>query len=261
MEFARKLRAGLALVAVSLWILILDPILRWFVTPLYRLRGDAYLTGWIRWVARTVLGILRLGGVPIDLSERILGTPDTLILMNHQSLLDIPLAVILVEGRFPRIVTRDRYGRGIPLVSPMLRLMDCPLVSPGQRNRRQLQELTEIARTSEHPLLIYPEGTRSRDGRLGPFKRAGLLALLAGRSFEVRVVAVDGLWPAGKFADLPGALVGLRGRVAQAGPFRSPEPDGDLEGFVGEMEERMADLLAGLRESADGPAASGRSAT
>ena len=254
MKFFRTVRAGLGLAALGLAILCMDLVHRILVAPFCRAQPASALkalTTWTQVVSGTILGILRLAGVSIEMSARISGTADTLILMNHQSLLDIPIAFRLVKGRYPRIVTRDRYGRGAPLVSVLLRDLGCPLVSPGSAKRKQLQELAEFGRTTENPVLIYPEGTRSRTGELGRFKRAGLVSVLGAKRWEVFLVTIDGLWRAGKITDLPGALVGARGRLAQAGPFAGPEPGEDVEPFIVQMEEQMSLLLNEMREGTD----------
>jgi 1-acyl-sn-glycerol-3-phosphate acyltransferase len=53
-------------------------------------------------------------------------------------------------------------------------------------------------------VLIYPEGTRARDGRLKPYKKAGTLALMeAAPDLAVVPVAVDGGWIAMRHNFLP----------------------------------------------------------
>ena len=52
-------------------------------------------------------------------------------LMNHQSLFDIPLVVQSVVRGYPRIVTRQRYSRSIPLISHMVKLYQYPVVAPS----------------------------------------------------------------------------------------------------------------------------------
>jgi 1-acyl-sn-glycerol-3-phosphate acyltransferase len=251
MKILRSIRAKLGLALLVLFMLCTDLVHRILVAPACRLRPAAAIrwkTRWTTWISGSILRILRLVGVSIELSARISGTPDTLILMNHQSILDIPIAFQVVRGRYPRIVTRDRYGRGIPLVSVLLKDLGCPLVSPGSGNRKQFQELTELAQATENPVLIYPEGTRSRTGEPGPFRRAGLQSILAAKRWNVFLVAVDGLWRAGKLADLPGALVGLRGQVAQSGPFPGPAPGEDTGPFIARMEDQMSLLLQKMRD-------------
>jgi 1-acyl-sn-glycerol-3-phosphate acyltransferase len=114
-------------------------------------------------------------------------------------------------------------------------------------DRSQLEMLAEVARTTENPILIYPEGTRGRDASLGPFKKAGLAAILAEKRWNVHLIIVDGLWPAGRFKDLPGSLVGLSGVVEHEGPIPGPEPGEDPEPFIKEIHGRIARRLEAMR--------------
>lgn len=247
-------RGYLTLAVVGGFLLAADVLERVVVAPVLwavPARRTSILTAWMRWVADTVLNLLRfLGGVRLDLQARIPGNPGVLVIGNHQSLLDIPVVVQAITGCHPRIVTRRRYARGVPLVSHMLRLSRAPLVDPKEPLRGQLDALSVAARTAEQPLVIFPEGHRSRDGRLRPFKRAGLGAILAARDWTVHLIVVDGFWRAGQFRTLPRTLSDLRGKAVSIGPFAWPNPGADVQAFVDEMERRMAVELERMRGEA-----------
>ena len=55
-----------------------------------------------------------------------------------------------------------------------------------------LRELKEAARTSQVPMVIFPEGTRTKDGEIGEFMTTGLRLILRSRSWKVFVFVVDG---------------------------------------------------------------------
>ncbi|MDD8030317.1 MAG: lysophospholipid acyltransferase family protein [Acidobacteriota bacterium] len=105
-----------------------------------------------------------------------------LVMMNHVSLLD-PL---VFYARFPgraRTVEEERHFRW-PLYGPMLRRIgQIPLDRSHPRKAREsLARAAEFIRTrKDFSFIVFPEGTRTRDGKLGPFKRGGfLLAAEAG---------------------------------------------------------------------------------
>ncbi|HMB69312.1 MAG TPA: lysophospholipid acyltransferase family protein [bacterium] len=245
------LRGILALTVVVVQFLVCDLVQRLVIAPLVRLRPawrDRVLTGWGRAMAGTVLGLLRWpGGARVDLRARVPARPGVLILMNHQSLMDIPVAYKCLERGVPRVVTRSRYGKGIPLISHMLRLYEHPLVEPGRTSREDLLALAETAAASEWPFLIFPEGHRTRDGAIRPFKRAGLEAILARRQWTVYVVVVDGLRRATRFKDFVRHLSSIRGRVESVGPFSSPEREEELDAFIDEMRDVMVRKLEEIR--------------
>jgi len=175
--------------------------------------------------------------------------------MNHQSLMDIPLIVRAMAPGYPRIVTRERYANGKPLISHMVRLYQYPTVNPRATVRSDLRRLTEAAAESPVPVVIYPEGTRTRDGEIGKFKRNGLRAILAGRSWEVWVVTVDGYWECARLEDFREKVSQIRGKMRVDGPFQSPAPDADpagLDDFMDEMRDAMKAGLAALRSGGEG---------
>ena len=100
--------------------------------------------------------------------------------MNHQSVLDIPMAIACGEGVFSKIVTRQRYAQWIPVISHTIRALEYPVVNAGAKagtGRRLLEQLDEVARTSAAPLVLFPEGTRSTDGEIGRFRRRHLVPI------------------------------------------------------------------------------------
>jgi 1-acyl-sn-glycerol-3-phosphate acyltransferase len=166
--------------------------------------------------------------------------------MNHQSLLDIPTAVIMGRPYTPLFVTRRRYGRGIPMVSPMLRLLQAPLVDPESDPRGALKLLKQSALKESSAILIFPEGHRSRDGELGEFRKSGIQVMLKARPMPVYLVVSDGFWVWRKLADSLFEAGRMRGETEVLGPFTPPQ-DG-LDGFVDEMRGRMAAHLLAMRE-------------
>lgn len=220
---------------------------------------DRTLYVWMRVVAALTLrgGVGAVSGARIEMPPALEGTPGTLVLMNHQSLLDIPLGVLAVRDQAPLIVTRRRYARGIPLVSHMLRLYDMPLVDPGSRRQEQVDRLAEVARTAQRPLLLFPEGHRSRDGRIRPFKRGGLEAILRQRSWATHVLVVDGFWRCGRLADFVANIGAVRGRTLCLGPFRYDPSQETPREFSDRMHGEMVDGLAALRASADSESSGG----
>ena len=170
--------------------------------------------------------------------------------MNHQSVLDIPLVVASLESGYPRIVTRKRYMRWIPLISHMVRLYQYPVVDPAANpgdTRRMLKGLTHAARESDVPIALFPEGHRSRTGELGPFMTTGLKILLRQRPWTVYVLVADGFWQRATMKHFLGGMSAIRGRITLAGTLSWSDPRGDSDDFIAGVRELMTTRLGELR--------------
>lgn len=196
-----------------------------------------------------------IGGCFIPRPERIVPTgPGILILMNHQSLFDIPLVVQTVKEGYPRIVTRKRYiSRWIPVISHMVRLYEYPVVDPSANPEEILQSLDELERAgleSDVPIAVFPEGTRTRNGDIGRFKLGGLSRLLAARPWTVYIFVADGFWRAAKFRDFIQGLAHVEGRMEHVGTLEWADPTADPTNFVEEVRNMMQDRLTAMRAGA-----------
>ncbi len=199
-------------------------------------------------MANSVFNVVRrVGGARIPAAPPVPSAAGTLIVMNHQSLLDIPMAVQACSPGYPLFVTRARYAKGIPLISHMLRLYDHPLVHPGRGGRRQLVELARRAVTMEVPLLIFPEGGRTRDGQVRPFQPGGLQAILSARPWNVYLMVVDGFWQCARIGDFTAGVSQVDAKVSRLGPFAFDPAQDDRDAFAQDMRDRLVAELARLR--------------
>jgi 1-acyl-sn-glycerol-3-phosphate acyltransferase len=220
-------------------------------------RRAAIQRAWLHGQARWLLGLARsLGGMRVEI-QGALPEESCVVLANHQSLLDIPIALTLLRGPMPLVPTRARYGRGIPGLSGILRMGGHPMLAQGERatraeHRALIAAADQVAR-GERSLLLFPEGHRSRDGAIGPFMSAGF-ELIMRRAPErpVYVVAIDGLAALRTFADIALRLAGTRARVAIRGPFAVPADPAARAAFVPRMREEMLAAFAGLSDRETG---------
>lgn len=132
----------------------------------------------LRWWATRLLELVRLrvrvmnpDGVAIPP-----GRP-CILMSNHSSLYDIPLVFAALPGSI-RMLTKKELFR-VPIWGRGLAAGE--FVSIDRRDREQAIRDLAAARekmASGIVLWIAPEGTRSRDGRLGPFKKGGFMLAL-----------------------------------------------------------------------------------
>jgi 1-acyl-sn-glycerol-3-phosphate acyltransferase len=125
---------------------------------------------------------LKMNGSSIHVSgvENVPETGGVLFVSNHQSNFDIPILV----GHVPRdkgFIAKLELLK-VPTFSRWMKYLGCIFID----RKDPRQSLTAISNAAEslkagHSIVLFPEGTRSADGTVGPFKAGGLrLALKAG---------------------------------------------------------------------------------
>jgi 1-acyl-sn-glycerol-3-phosphate acyltransferase len=222
----------------------------WPLTAIAKARRNAIVGGWFRFMANSTIGLARVvAGVKLDVRARV--PPGSCVaVMNHQSLLDIPIAYSQVGPPYPLIPTRASYARGIPLVSLLVRLGRLPLIQQKKETRRQdilaIAAGIESVLKGELSMLIFPEGHRTRDGEIGPFMKAGLRSILTRAQRPVFLVVVDGLWRARSTAESLFHFAGQRGVVTVSGPFPAPQEE-EVDAFIDELHARMCAELDAIR--------------
>ena len=120
-----------------------------------------------------------------------------IIISNHQSLLDIPLFMNYFRDKELRFVAKDTLGRHVPLVSEMLRSQEHCLIPRRAKPMEAMRYVEEfghrVVERNQIPIL-FPEGSRTRDGNVGKFYSAGFRRLAESTGLPVVVCALDGGW-------------------------------------------------------------------
>jgi 1-acyl-sn-glycerol-3-phosphate acyltransferase len=202
MRFIRSFLA--CLLALFLILLLFLPVL--VMAGLFR--RDAFIYAAARIVIRAALRVL---GVRADVRglDQADFSAGPVIVCNHLSNLDGPLLVSALRVN-PRVLIKAE-ARKIPLVGWIMKLAGFVFVDRASAARRQeaLAEAIAKIRMERCPFLVFPEGTRSRDGETKEFKKGGfLMALRAGVPvLPVRISGTHRLMP-------PGRLSCAAGRVA-----------------------------------------------
>ncbi len=247
----RGLGSALSLLAVLVWFGLGGLVLRLGILPaawLWPGKRPALTSGYMKAMSRGILLLLGLGGARFRWSGALPTDAPALIVMNHQSLVDILIVTLMARPYVPAFVPRARYARFIPLVSPCIRLLGCPIVDPRRDPRGALAAMEEGARSLEHGLLIFPEGHRSLDGEIRRWRTAGAEAVLRARRMPVYLVVGDGLWTARRFVDFVFNAHTVRGEAEAFGPFAPPEAETEIPAFLTRMRELMVERLRQMRQ-------------
>jgi 1-acyl-sn-glycerol-3-phosphate acyltransferase len=195
-----------AMIAVAFWTcyVIFAGVLG---IPVTLITGDiSFLWSIAMWGAKT--GV-KLGGVKMVVvgREHLDHKSAYIYMSNHVSNLDPPAQVPELPHRIAVMTKAELFK--IPILGRAMRLAQ--FIPVDRKNRdAAIDSVNEAVRTVQSgvSMLVYPEGTRSKDGRLLPFKKGPFhLAMQSGVPVvPITLLGSHQAWPKGKFAIYPGTV-------------------------------------------------------
>lgn len=130
---------------------------------------------WLRWWAGRLVGSARIKYTVID-PHQVKFEPGKryIVMCNHRSHYDIPLSVLAVPASIRMLTKKELFkvplwGRGMTAGE---------FIAIDRHDFEQAKKDLAAARAKMEDgvvLWIAPEGTRSRTGRMGPFKKGGFV--------------------------------------------------------------------------------------
>jgi 1-acyl-sn-glycerol-3-phosphate acyltransferase len=121
--------------------------------------------------------LARLCGVRVHVYglERLAGPGPYIFAPNHQSNFDIAALLGYLPGHNRFVTKKELFAE--PVLGTVLRTLG--MVPVDRENPLEaIQLLEQVVRTERCSLIIFPEGTRSRDGALLPFKKGPFAAAI-----------------------------------------------------------------------------------
>lgn len=164
---------------------------------LRRSRPLSLIGKWVLRMARVILGIrLEVSGI-----EGIEKRKAYIFMSNHMSIIDGPLLFMLIPQSLRIIIKKEAFR--IPIIAQAMRQVG---FIPVDRKRlkggkESIDRASRMIREKGVSFLIFPEGTRSRDGGLQPFKRGGFFLALDSQVdiFPVTIKGTYEMMPKGSF--------------------------------------------------------------
>jgi 1-acyl-sn-glycerol-3-phosphate acyltransferase len=173
--------------------------------------------------------------LPEDIRE---GRQPVIFMSNHESQLDPPVLVAALP--LPAVYIAKQELKYIPFVGWAAWVAGVIFIDRGDRERafRSIQDAARQIREGKN-VVIFPEGTRNRDGRMLPFKKGGFaLALDAGVPI-VPMATVGGhqALASGSLRIRPGKYTLMIGAPVY------PAEHADREGLMKEVRSRIEVLI------------------
>lgn len=127
--------------------------------------------------------------------EKIPDQRPLIIVSNHQSLFDIPAVVYGFRKYYPKFISKIELSRNLPSISYNLRYGKSALIDRenGTQAVKEIFKLGKLIQENNYAACIFPEGTRSKTGRVRKFMTAGINTLLRAAPSAVLVpFVIDG---------------------------------------------------------------------
>jgi 1-acyl-sn-glycerol-3-phosphate acyltransferase len=165
--------------------------------------ATAVFRGWAR-------SLLLAAGIKLEISglENIEPEKSYILIANHQSHMDIPVLTCVLSVPLRIIAKKELFK--IPFLGWGMKGVG--MLSIDRSNRKKsidtLKEAEEIIKTHVLSILAFPEGTRSDDGKIHPFKK-GPFILAINTGLPLLPVSVSGtrkITPKGKISIHPGRV-------------------------------------------------------
>lgn len=185
--------------------------------------------------------------------EHIPGHGPVIYVSNHQTHFDPCLVGLVIRDRPFRAMARDTLFKN-PIMSWIMHGIGAIELERGKGDagamKAALAEL-EAGRT----VMLFPEGTRSRDGAIAPFHR-GVMLIIKRSGAAVVPVAIEGahgVWPYGQSKpQLSGRIAVMAGPAIPAEDLLINGPDAALDRLRREIDAMRIKLRGQLRRASGG---------
>ena len=213
---------ALLVIPFSLIVTLIISILTLFYTVVLR-RGAASVQGLAAWWAKS---ICTASGVAVTVSgtEKLDPNKPYIFAANHQSQFDIFALQGFLGIDFRWLAKKELFQ--VPIWGPAMRSAGYIPVDRS-RGRQALISINEAAEkiAAGTSVIIFPEGTRTRDGKMQDFK-AGAMVLAIKSGVDIVPVAITGSYeilPKGKLLIKPGNISIQLGNPIATGKYTSKD--------------------------------------
>lgn len=129
-----------------------------------------------------------------------------IIVANHQGTYDIPPLIWYLRHLHPKFISKKELGKGIPSISFNLKYGGSALIDRKDKVQavQAIKDLTLYLNKYNRSVVIFAEGTRSRDGIPMRFATAGLKTLFEAMPNALIVpVTITNSWKLNRWGGFP----------------------------------------------------------
>ena len=226
----------------ALILLVIYIFLALLILPLLFLCFILRITKPLYWYVKAAIGLApKILGIKVRVSgqENVDRRQTYVFMANHLSFMDGPLLLWLIPHH-ARIIFKKELT-WIPIIGQGMKYVQfVPVDRKGKEGGKMAIKMSaRLMRTRGFSFLIFPEGTRTRTGRMGDFRRGGFyLALESGAQIlPISIAGTYDLMPKGKFRIKKGVI---RVRYHPSIPIAGYDLD-----RIPELMERVREQIAG----------------
>lgn len=187
------------------FLLLVFHALQWLGFNIFGYKGHKFAVDLMNFTLTYLLCILGTRITFINKQNIPEGVP-LIFVSNHQSMHDICPISYHLKKHHPKFVSKIELGKGIPSVSYNLTHGGSVLID--RKDPRQaltaIKDFGKYIEKNKYAAVIYPEGTRSKDGKPKRFSENGLKMLTKfAPSAYVIPVTTNNCWKLNKFGMFP----------------------------------------------------------
>lgn len=194
-------------ICFGLTLVIFHPI-QWLCKNIFGYQAHKISVDWLQFFIMRSLNVL---GTTFSFTNTYTiekGMP-LIIVTNHQSMYDIPPLIWYLRKHHVKFISKKELGKGIPSVSYNLRHGGSVLIDRKDPlgSIKAIENFAERIEKNKWAAVIFPEGTRSRDGKLKPFKTKGLLTMIEYAPNALLVpITINNSWKTLRYGKFPMGL-------------------------------------------------------
>jgi 1-acyl-sn-glycerol-3-phosphate acyltransferase len=188
----------------TLVLVVFHPV-QWFCFNVFGYRAHKWVVDTMNWCLMATYYLL---GNTVKFTNRQnlpQGRP-IIFIANHQTLYDIPVLIWFLRKYHAKFISKIELTKGVPSVSYNLRHGGGANIDRSDP-RQSIMELAKLGtrmKENKWSCVIFPEGTRAKDGKMKTFQSAGVATILKKCPEALIVpVAINNSWKMERYGTYP----------------------------------------------------------